>query len=123
MTEYRNEADMKTKREMLSQDRKANTYFEQASATMGQELGGRFQHLARGQQQVVGSTPNAYPRIPSGPWSEPCPTGIEPPLGYSLSAAPDLGEPSLAQSCVPTRHDPAPTPQIEREPKTFRRRF
>jgi hypothetical protein len=116
MSEYRNEADMKTKREMLKQDRAANTYFEQASATMGQELGGRFAHLARGQQQVVGSTPNAYPKIP-GYWAE-ADCGVEPSLGVDVNAMEPIGgppeepsPPAVAASFAPSR---ASTPHRRR---------
>ena len=122
MSEYRNEADMKTKREMLKQDRAANTYFEQASATMGQELGGRFAHLARGQQQVVGSTPNAYPKIP-GYWAE-ADSSVEPSLGMDINAMEPIGGPP---ETVPARDAetvlaaPSSAYATQVEP-TFRRR-
>jgi hypothetical protein len=132
MSEYRNEADMKTKREMLSQDRAANTYLEQASATIGQELGGRFAHLARGQQQVVGSAPSPYPKMPANsPWScDPVPR--EEPLGVDINALEPIGGPAetvpvpevetvLAMTCSVITTEVEPTkPQVS---KTFRRRI
>jgi hypothetical protein len=116
---YHNDADMKTKREMLTQDRAASTYFEQATGNVGAELGGRFQHLSRGQQHIVGQSPNAYPALPANnPWSSNV-VPDEEPLGYSVNDMPPVGgppetghypsaadiePPSDAPSRAPTRH-------------------
>jgi hypothetical protein len=86
---YRNDTDMKTKREMLTQDRDANTYFTQAQNNLGAELGGRFAHLARGQQEVVGQTPTMqYPRQPNY-WAN-ADSNVEMPLGVSVEDVPDM---------------------------------
>jgi hypothetical protein len=69
--------------------RDGSTYADHAAAVP--TPGGRFaSHQAP--PTIIKGGPD-YPQISGGPWSEPCPTGDEPPLGYSVSAAPDLGEP------------------------------
>jgi len=81
---------------VLLQDKSARdgtTFAERAAATANDERGGRFATY-RAPATVVKGGPD-YPRIPSGPWSEPDPTGIEPPLGVSVDAV-DIGEPSSA---------------------------
>jgi hypothetical protein len=61
------------------------TYLSRAVATMGNELGGRFSHLARGQQTVVGTGPNPYPQQPANsPWAADV-AGTEPPLGQDVN--------------------------------------
>src|SRR6516164_8262967 len=86
---YHNPATMREKHEALSNDQaQHSTYLEQAAATVGQELGGRFAHLSRGQQHIVGTTPNAVPRLPSNsPWSSTV-VPDELPLGYSIDQLP-----------------------------------
>jgi hypothetical protein len=83
---YNNPATMQEKREALRND----TYLARAQNEIGQELGGRFQHLARGQQHVVGTAPDPWPQMPANnPWS----TNVVPneePLGVDVSAVPDM---------------------------------
>jgi hypothetical protein len=70
---------------VLLQDKSARdgtTYAERAAATANDERGGRFAGY-QSPAAVVKGGPD-YPRIPSGPWSEPDPTGQEPSLGYSV---------------------------------------
>jgi hypothetical protein len=70
------------------------------------EAGGRYSHLSR--PTVTGATP--IPQLPQG--AEWCSSAAgvpdEPPLGYDISAAPDLGEPELQGSVVisPDEGDP-----------------
>jgi hypothetical protein len=79
---FRNDADMKTKLEVLRNDK--STFFDRARAEAGQELG-RYSHLGK-EQAVTGSRPvQQWPTIPSGPWSEPDPSGQEPPLNVDIS--------------------------------------
>jgi hypothetical protein len=107
---YHNESSQSERREALSNDQaQHSTYFEQAKGSLGQELG-RFASLSKG-QQVVGATPSVWPRIPSGPWSKPDPTGIEPPTGYLIDAmpAPEGFNPPE------TGDYPAPAADVERE--------
>jgi hypothetical protein len=62
------------------------TYHSRAQSELGQELG-RFAHLTRGQQSVVGATSNIYPAAAS--WTRD-PVPDEKPLGYSVNDLPDL---------------------------------
>src|SRR6516165_12349684 len=81
---------------VLLQDKSARdgtTYAQRAATDVDLNPGGRFATY-RAPATVVKGGPD-YPRIPSGPWSEPDPTGIEPPLGVSGDAV-DIGEPSSA---------------------------
>jgi hypothetical protein len=87
--QYHNETSQAERKQALKNDQaQHSTLFERAKGEVGQELGGRFAHLARGQQHIVGTQGPTYPRINSGPWARPCPTGISPPLGYSVDAMP-----------------------------------
>jgi hypothetical protein len=60
------------KRSVMENDRKvreASTYFAQAQADLGSEMGGRFKALSPA--MVTGSDPTvAVPRMASGPWSK-----------------------------------------------------
>jgi hypothetical protein len=92
---YHNETSQDERREALINDRdqaqssQGVTYIARATATMGDELGGRFAHLARGQQQVVGTGPSPYPQLPSGsPWRRD-PVPQEPPLNQDVNALPE----------------------------------
>jgi|SRR6516165_7983731 hypothetical protein len=90
---FHNESSQAERRAMLKQDR-ASTFFARAMASMGEELG-RYSHLGK-EQVVTGSKPvPQFPRIPSGPWSEPCPSGTSPPLGYSVDAMEPVEAPSV----------------------------
>jgi hypothetical protein len=83
---YNNSATVKEKREALRND----TYLARAQNELGAELGGRFQHLARGQQHVVGTAPNPWPQMPANnPWSSNVVPNEEP-LGVDVSAVPDM---------------------------------
>jgi hypothetical protein len=69
-------------RELL-QDMSASTYADH-TAVVNPTPGGRFAHLSKEQQ----AGPSAYPKMYSGPWAQPDPSGIEPPLGYSVNDLP-----------------------------------
>ena len=50
-----------------------DTMHQRAIVEMGQEYQGRFSKL-RAEQQIIGTTPIAYPQLPqSSPWSSPLP--------------------------------------------------
>jgi hypothetical protein len=102
------------KLQVFNQDRSVGSTYADHTALLNPSAGGRFAREAT--TTIVKGGPD-YPRIP-GPWSEPCPSGDEPSLGYAIGPAPDLGEPPCVPTCADTRHNPAP--QIER---TFRRRI
>ena len=78
---------MRTKREVLEQDRTATTYFERQKAEAGRELG-RWSHLA--DQVVTGSGVPVYPRQSGTPWSDSYILPDEPPNGVDLEAVPDM---------------------------------
>ena len=90
MAEFHNTATMKEKLEILRNDTaQHSTYFQQARDTQGQELGGRFAHLARGQQQVVGSAPTSQYPQQQGYWAH-ADSNVEMPLGVSVEDVPDM---------------------------------
>src|SRR5262245_50784215 len=70
--------------------REVTTYHAAAQGFVNDDRGGRFAVLEKA--HVTGSTPVvAYPKQPSGPWSE-GPGPAEPPLGYSVEAVEPVGE-------------------------------
>jgi hypothetical protein len=81
---YDNPADMKTKREVLQQDRAASTYLDQARVSIA-ELGGRFAHMAK-ETVVTGSVP--FVHVPGQPatsyWGAGTRLPDEPKLGFSV---------------------------------------
>jgi hypothetical protein len=96
-------AEQEERRRVILKDRQwrenakrqgASSYHEMAQTSVGEELGGRFAHLARNQTIVAAADPKvAVPRMPANsPWSR----GIdevsapEEPLGFSVE---DIGEP------------------------------
>jgi hypothetical protein len=101
---------------VLLQDKSARdgtTYAERAAATANDERGGRF----AGYQSPAAVVKSAvdYPRLPSGPWSEPDPTGTEPPLNYSIDALEGSAsalEPSSAPIGAPTRNPEPINPEV-----------
>jgi len=98
---YHNESSQSERRDVLRNERtQHSTYFEQAAATVGAELGGRFAALARGQQTVVGTAPSPYPRQHGTPWSEPDPNQ-EPPLGVDINAMEPVGGPPEVAPALP----------------------
>ena len=99
-----------------------NTYHARAQHDLD-ESGGRYAKLEP--RTVVGTT--AIPQMPGG--AEWCSSAAgvpdEPPLGYDISAAPDLGEPELQGSVVisPDEGDPgADSLHAAEQPGSFRRR-
>jgi hypothetical protein len=89
---FHSDASMGEKAEGLRNDQaQYSTYHQQAASTVGQELGGRFSHLARGQQQIVGTAPIAYPAQPPGsPWGNSYILPDEPPTGVDLNWVGDM---------------------------------
>jgi hypothetical protein len=93
---------------------------------------GRFKRELETKVVGAGATP-IYPRIGSGPWAEPDGIGQEPPLGYDISAAPDLNDASQPPQplCSSSQEDggaggraPAIAQQSERaRPARLRRRM
>ena len=82
-------------RKQAAEDR-ASTYFAQAQAEIGAELGGRFKHLS---QTVVTGVPQAPMQPQGSPWR--CdPVGPEPPLGYDINALVPTGEPHEVQASI-----------------------
>jgi hypothetical protein len=81
---YENAADMKTKEEMLQQDRAASTYLEHARSDA--ELGGRFAHMAK-ETVVTGSGP--FIHVPGQPatshWGADVRLPDEPPFPVDIS--------------------------------------
>jgi hypothetical protein len=77
-------------REAAKDEARAGTYFAQARATLGQEVGGRYAAMAR--PVITGAGAYVVPRLPeSSPWShDPC--APEPPLGYSVEDQEPVGE-------------------------------
>jgi hypothetical protein len=127
---YFNESSQSERAETLRNDN--STYFEQARSTVGSEMGGRFQILARGQQHVVGTAPIAYPAQPPGsPWGNSYILPDEPALGVDLEAVPDMesvdGLPRQPSSTQKSAYTPNPTggaPEVAVLPQTsFKRRF
>jgi hypothetical protein len=83
MADYHNDTDQKTRKAVVKND----TYMSRAAASVGEELGGRFKrHVPYDVKPVP-----QYPRLTSGPWSCDDGQGPEPPIGYDISAAPDIG--------------------------------
>jgi hypothetical protein len=77
-------------RPMIGDDNAASTYQNFAQSDASLENQGRFAKA----QHISGTQPTTqYPRLPSGPWSGPDPSGLEPPLGIDVSEAPIVGEP------------------------------
>jgi len=106
---YDNPADMKTRQEVLQQDRAASTYLDQARSSIA-ELGGRFAlgrettvvgarpleldtsqdgHSARALERQRGRLP-VYPVHPAHPFAVDAPT--EPPLGIDVNAVKDVSK-------------------------------
>jgi hypothetical protein len=118
LSDYHNETSQSERRATLQND----TYLSRAAGNIGAELGGRFQHLARGQQQVVGTAPSPYPKIP-GYWAE-ADSSVEPSLGMDINAMEPIGGPP---ETVPARDAetvlaaPSSAYATQVEP-TFRRR-
>jgi hypothetical protein len=87
---YENAVDMKTKQEVLQQDRAAGTYFEHARSNAEVELSGRFRHLAK-EQIVTGSVP--FVHVPGQPatshWGAGTRLPDELPLGIDVNAVAD----------------------------------
>jgi hypothetical protein len=77
-------------REAAKDEARASTYFAQARATLGQEVGGRYAAMAR--PVITGAGAYVVPKLPeSSPWShDPC--APEPPLGYSVEDQEPVGE-------------------------------
>jgi hypothetical protein len=89
---YHNESSQAQRKEVLNNDKaQHSTYLSRAAGSIGEELGGRFAALARGQQQVVGTAPSPYPRQPSY-WAE-ADNAVEPPLNVDVNAMEPIGGP------------------------------
>jgi hypothetical protein len=93
--------------QLRSQVRPANatTMHEMAQSSVGQELGGRFAHLAKNQTIVAADPRVAMPRMPANSfWAQPFPsqeplsdqTECGNVLGYSIDAMPGSAEPCHA---------------------------
>jgi hypothetical protein len=109
---YRNDSSQAERRAILKQDREASSYAAHAQNAVDLNPGGRF---AASKAAVVGKAPvPQYPTIPSGPWSAPDPSGLEPSLGYSVD--------QLEASTIP---DPEPSSILIRAypPNTSERGF
>jgi hypothetical protein len=110
---------------MTKRDEAPTTY--QAFAELDDPLpGGRFASIEP--RSVTGSAPTYdAPRQPEGsPWLSDV-VGPEPPLGYDISAAPDLGWPEQLPSSLPCaaaeRGSRVPVPTVERgSPANLKRR-
>jgi hypothetical protein len=127
---YNNPATMREKAEALRNDKEQHsTYHSQAVATQGQELGGRFSHLVRGQQHVVGTAPIAYPAQPPGsPWGNSYILPDEPALGVDLEAVPDMLTVDGSPRAEPLPPEELPKPETKYVPEQltaegFRRKF
>ena len=102
MTEFKNDTDQQTRREVLR-----DTFLSRALAELDQ-AGGRFQKQTPS-TFIANNPASAYPRLPSSSsWSAPCPSGNEAPLGVDVNAVPDLGF-----------HEASPTPNSGEAPTVF----
>jgi hypothetical protein len=90
MKEFRNDSSQDERKAVLKNDRQAQTYFERAQETIGEEMGGRFAHLAKASVTPVPQVPRQPPNSPfAGDVVPP-----EPPLGYSVNDMIPTGNPS-----------------------------
>jgi len=85
MTErpYENEASQRERKAVLKND----TYLARAQATVGEELGGRFQKLAK---TTVTGVPTVPKQPATSPWAEPDPN-VEPAFGVDINYVEPIG--------------------------------
>jgi hypothetical protein len=103
--------EQKLKADTFDNDRKvASTMFEHAVASADDDRGGRFAGVNK--TVVVGSSPVAYPPLPSSsPWSGAQPEpGPEPPLGYSIDQMYPDPDPSALRDPAEATGGPATAP-------------
>jgi hypothetical protein len=122
----------KEKLQVFNQDRSIGTTYADHTAIANPSPGGRFASHSSPPTIVKGGPD--YPRI-SGPWSEPDPTGIEPPTNYRIDEMEPIGGPpevsqstpvdctmdALAREVEPSSAAPSRAYATQVEP-TFRRR-
>jgi hypothetical protein len=89
MKEFVNDSTQAERRQVLKNDRQAQTYFERAQVEVGSELGGRFRHLA---PASVAGVPQYPQQPPNSPFHHD-PTGPEPPLGIDVNSMTGAGQP------------------------------
>jgi hypothetical protein len=87
MAEYRNEASQAERKAVLEND----NYHTRAQNTLD-ESGGRYTKLTP--TNVTGTASAQVPKLPeSSPWATDDPTGVEPPLGFSVDEMQPTGTP------------------------------
>jgi hypothetical protein len=90
-------------RSQREERKQPQTMHSRAIVEMGQELGGRFAALGRN-QQIVGSQPISYPKLPANsPWASPLPS--EEPLSDQSECGNVLGY-SIDQTCAAEQSEP-----------------
>jgi hypothetical protein len=92
---YHQNSDQREREAVMRNDR-ANTFAGRASAE-ADEIQGRWaqEHKAT----VIGTGPVEYPRLPENSWTND-PTGVEPPLNYSVEAHEPVGEYREVQASI-----------------------
>jgi hypothetical protein len=96
MAEFQNNSSQAERREVLKNDRQAQTYFERAQETIGEEMGGRFKHL--GSASVTG-VPQYPQQPPNSVWSGDV-VPPEPPLGFDINSMVPTGTPAEVAASI-----------------------